>query len=400
MPAALLALAIASFCIGTTEFVIMGLLPDVARDLGVTIPQAGLLVTGYALGVVIGAPIVAVAVIRVPRKTALLGMVCVFIAGNLLCGLAPTYAVLMFARIVTAFCHGAFFGIGSVVAADLVAPNRRASGIALMFGGLTLANVLGVPFGTALGNALGWRSTFLAIVAIGIVAAVAIAALLPSNIPMKAANLKSEVRVLGNRHVLLAMLISVLASASLFVVFTYITPLLETVTGLKPSAVTFALLVFGVGLTVGNLAGGRLADWRLMPSLLGIFVALFFANVAFVFTSHSVVGAFITLFVWGCLGFAVVPLLQLRIVNEAASAPNLAATLNQGAFNLGNASGAWIGGSALVAGVGYDALPWLGAGGVLLAFVGTVVSARLAPAASGVGGESLRADGGVAKSLF
>ncbi len=377
MPVALLALAIASFCIGTTEFVIMGLLPDVARDLGVTIPQAGLLVTGYALGVVVGAPIVAAAVIRVPRKTALLGMVGVFILGNLLCGLAPNYAVLMIARVVTAFCHGAFFGIGSVVAADLVAPNRRASAIALMFGGLTLANVLGVPFGTALGNALGWRSTFLAIVAIGIVAAVAIAVWLPANIPMKPADLKGEVRVLRNAHVLLAMLISILASASLFAVFTYITPLLESVTGLTPNGVTAALLVFGVGLTVGNLAGGRLADWRLMPSLLGVFVALFLVNVAFVFASHAAVAAFVTLFVWGCLAFAVVPLLQLRIVNEAASAPNLAATLNQGAFNLGNASGAWLGGSALVAGVGYGELPWIGAGAVLLAFASAVVSARL-----------------------
>jgi DHA1 family inner membrane transport protein len=380
MPVALIALALASFCIGTTEFVIMGLLPDVARDLGVTIPQAGLLITGYALGVVIGAPIVAAAAIRIPRKTALLGMVGFFVVGNLLCGLAPNYAVLMIARIVTAFCHGAFFGIGSVVAADLVAPNRRASAIALMFGGLTLANVLGVPFGTALGNALGWRSTFLAIVVIGIIAAVAIAAWLPSNLAMKPSNLTSEIRVLGNRHVLLAMLTSALASASLFAVFTYIAPLLESVTALKPNAVTYALLVFGVGLTVGNLAGGRLADWRLMPSLLAVFVALFLVNVAFVFTSHSAVGAFVTLFVWGCFGFAVVPLIQMRVVNEAASAPNLAATLNQSAFNLGNASGAWIGGSAIAAGVAYGTLPWLGAGGALLAFVSAVVSARLSPA--------------------
>jgi len=381
MPVALVALALASFCIGTTEFVIMGLLPDVARDLGVTIPQAGLLITGYALGVVIGAPIVAAATIRVPRKTALLGMVGCFVVGNLLCGLAPNYAVLMIARIVTAFCHGAFFGLGSVVAADLVAPTRRASAIALMFGGLTLANVLGVPFGTALGNALGWRSTFLAIVVIGIIAAVAIAAWLPSNLAMKPSDLRSEIRVLGNRHVLLAMLTSVLASASLFAVFTYIAPLLESVTALKPNAVTYALLVFGVGLTVGNLAGGRLADWRLMPSLLAVFVALFFVNVAFVYTSHSAVGAFITLFLWGCFGFAVVPLTQTRVVNEAASAPNLAATLNQSAFNLGNASGAWIGGSAIAAGVAYDTLPWLGAGGAVLAFVSAVVSARLSPSA-------------------
>jgi len=377
MPPALIALALASFCIGTTEFVIMGLLPNVALDLGVTIPQAGLLITGYALGVVIGAPIVAAASIRVPRKTALLGMVGVFVVGNLLCGLAPNYAVLMIARIVTAFCHGAFFGIGSVVAADIVAPTRRASAIALMFGGLTLANVLGVPFGTALGNALGWRSTFLAIVGIGIIAAVAIAAWLPSNLPMNPSNLKSEIRVLGNRHVLLSMLTSVLASASLFAVFTYIAPLLETATALKPSAVTVALLVFGVGLTAGNMAGGRLADWRLMPSLLAVLGALFFVNVAFAFASHAAVWAFVTLFVWGCVTFAVVPLIQMRVVNEAASAPNLAATLNQSAFNLGNASGAWIGGAAIAAGVAYDTLPWLGAAGVLLAFLSAVVSACL-----------------------
>jgi DHA1 family inner membrane transport protein len=247
-----------------------------------------------------------------------------------------------------------------------------------MFGGLTLANVLGVPFGTALGNALGWRSTFLAIVVIGIIAAVAITAWLPSNLAMKPSNLKSEIRVLGNRHVLLAMLTSVLASASLFAVFTYIAPLLESVTALKPSSITFALLVFGVGLTVGNIAGGRLADWRLMPSLLAVLFVLFFVNVAFVFALHSTAWVFITLFVWGCCVFAVVPLIQMRVVNEAASAPNLAATLNQSAFNLGNASGAWVGGSAIAAGVGYDSLPWLGAGGVLLAFISAVVSERLA----------------------
>ena len=377
MPIALLALAIASFCIGTTEFVIMGLLPDVARDLGVTIPQAGLLVTGYALGVVVGAPIVAAAVIKLPRKPALLGMVGVFVLGNLLCALAPNYAVLMGARVVTAFCHGAFFGIGSVVAADLVAANRRASAIALMFGGLTLANVLGVPFGTALGNAFGWRSTFFAIVGIGLIAAVAIAVWLPSKIAMKPADLRGEMRVLRNPQVLLAMLISVLGSVSLFCVFTYITPLLETVTGLTPNVVTWALLVFGSGLTVGNLIGGRLADWKLMPSLLWTFAAVAAINTVFAFACRSPLAAFVTLFVWGCLVFAVVPLLQLRIVNEAASAPNLASTLNQGAFNLGNATGAWLGGTALVAGVTYGTLPWIGAGVAALAFVFTVISARL-----------------------
>jgi MFS transporter, DHA1 family, inner membrane transport protein len=377
MPLALLALAIASFCIGTTEFVIMGLLPDVARDLGVTIPVAGLLVSGYALGVVFGAPIVAAAVIRVPRKPALLGMVGMFILGNVLCALAPNYFVLLLARIVTAFCHGAFFGIGSVVAADLVAPNRRASAIALVFGGLTLANVLGVPFGTALGNALGWRSTFWAVAGVGAIAAVAIAAWLPATIPMKPADLRGELRVLRNPQVLLAMAISVLASASLFSVFTYITPLLERVTGLTPVAVTYALLVFGAGLTAGNFLGGRLADWRLMPSLLAVMTVLAVACASFALTSHNAIASFLTLFVWGALAFAVVPLLQMRIVNEAADAPNLASTLNQGAFNLGNATGAWLGGAALVAGVTYAQLPIIGGAVAVLALAGAFVSTRL-----------------------
>ena len=377
MPLALLALAIASFCIGTTEFVIMGLLPDVASDLGVTIPVAGLLVTGYALGVVFGAPIVAAATIRLPRKPALLGMVGVFVLGNVLCALAPNYFVLLLARIVTAFCHGSFFGIGSVVAADLVPANKRAQAIALMFGGLTLANVLGVPFGTALGNEFGWRSTFWAVSVIGVIAAIAIAILLPANIPMKPANLRGEMRVLRQPQVLFAMGISVLASASLFSVYTYITPLLERVTGLTPAVVTYALLVFGAGLTVGNFIGGRLADWKLMPSLLAVMTALAFVCGAFAFASHWAVAAFATLFVWGALAFAVVPLLQLRIVNEAAAAPNLASTLNQGAFNLGNATGAWLGGAALVAGVTYGMLPLIGASVAVLALAGAFISTRL-----------------------
>jgi DHA1 family inner membrane transport protein len=377
MPLALLALAIASFCIGTTEFVIMGLLPDVASDLGVTIPVAGLLVTGYALGVVFGAPIVAAATIRLPRKPALLGMVGVFILGNVLCAIAPNYVILLLARIVTAFCHGSFFGIGSVVAADLVPANKRAQAIALMFGGLTLANVLGVPFGTALGNEFGWRSTFWAVSVIGVIAAIAIAIWLPKNIPMKAANLRGEMRVLRQPQVLLAMGISVLASASLFSVYTYITPLLERVTGLTPSVVTYALLVFGAGLTVGNFIGGRLADWKLMPSLLAVMVALAIVCGSFALASHWAVAAFATLFVWGALAFAVVPLLQLRIVNEAADAPNLASTLNQGAFNLGNATGAWLGGTAIVAGVSYGELPIIGAGVAVLALGAAFISTRL-----------------------
>jgi len=378
MPRAIVALACASFCIGTTEFVIMGLLPDVARDLGVSIANAGLLVTGYALGVVVGAPVVAALVVAVPRKRALLGMVGMFVLGNALCALAPSYGVLLIARIVTAFCHGAFFGIGSVVAAQLVAPDRRAQAIAAMFAGLTLANVLGVPFGTALGNAAGWRSTFWVVAVLGTLAAAAIALWLPANLRMDKPNLEVEVRVLREPQVLLAMAISVLSSASLFTVFTYITPLLEHVTGFTPHAVTVALLVFGVGLTAGNVLGGRLADWRLMPSLIGLGSALAAVLAMFAFTLHFTLAAYATLLVWGVLAFALVPLLQLRIVDEAAKAPNLASTLNQGAFNLGNAIGAGIGSVAITAGVAYDDLPWIGAGVALLAVATSITSVRLA----------------------
>jgi multidrug resistance protein len=237
MPLALLALAVAAFGIGTTEFVIMGLLPDVARDLGVSIPDAGLLITGYALGVVFGAPVLAVGTANMPRKATLLGMTLMFILGNILCALAPNYATLMAARVITALCHGAFFGIGSVVAAGLVAPNKRAQAIAMMFTGLTLANVLGVPLGTALGQYAGWRSTFWAVSVIGVLAAIAQWVWLPKNIAMDKANLASEFKVLGKANVLLALGMSVLASTSLFSVFTYIAPILQDITGVSHAVV-------------------------------------------------------------------------------------------------------------------------------------------------------------------
>ncbi|MCK0209814.1 MFS transporter [Starkeya koreensis] len=357
----LLALAMASFGIGTTEFVIMGLLPEVAADLSVTIPAAGLLVTGYALGVVIGAPIVAIITNPLPRKATLIGLASMFVVGNLLCAIAPDYWFLMGARVVTAFCHGAFFGIGAVVAASLVPPNQRASAIALMFAGLTLANVLGVPLGTALGQHLGWRSTFWAVVIIGIFAVSAIALWVPRDIPHSAGNILREFGVLRRPQVVLTMLISVMASASLFSVFTYIAPLLRNVTGLPAHTVTYVLLLFGVGITIGNLLGGRLADWRLMPSLMGTFIGLAAVLVAFVFLAPFAVAAIATVFVWGILVFAVVAPIQMRVVDAAVGAPNLASTLNQGAFNLGNAAGAWVGGAAITVGVGYAELPWVGA---------------------------------------
>jgi DHA1 family inner membrane transport protein len=357
----LLALAVAAFGIGTTEFVIMGLLPDVAHDLGVSIPRAGLLVTGYALAVALGSPVVAIATARAPRRATLLGLMGVFILGNTLCALAPGYWTLMGARVVTALAHGAFFGIGSVVATQVVPKGQRAQAIALMFTGLTLANVTGVPLGTLLGQAAGWRTTFWAVSAIGVLAVAALFAFVPKLPADPGANLLREFRALGRTQVLLAMAISVLSSVSLFSVFTYIAPLLETVTHLSPHTVSLVLLLIGAGLTVGNLAGGRLADWRLMPAILMLFAALAVVLLALYAALPYPVAAIIMLTVWGASTFALASPLQMRVVDEAVEAPNLAATLNQGAFNLGNATGAWLGGLAITAGWSYRDLPLLGA---------------------------------------
>lgn len=357
----LLALGAAAFGIGTTEFVIMGLLPQVAGDLGVSIPRAGLLVSGYALSVTFGSPFLAIATARMDRRRALMLLMGVFVFGNLLCALAPSYWLLMGARVLTALCHGAFFGLGAVVAASIVLPGRKAQAISMMFAGLTLANVLGVPAGTALGEAMGWRSTFYGVVLIGLVAAAALALFLPRVLPAPRVSLAQEARSLLSRQVLLAMLISILSSASLFSVFTYIAPLLGGVTGMSPHGVTVMLLVFGVGLTLGNVLGGRLADWRLMPSVIGVIALIIPLLCLFAFTSRAVVPAALTLLVWGVAAFALIAPLQLRVVDAAAQAPSLASTLNQGAFNFGNAIGAWAGGLALTLGVPYDGLPFMGA---------------------------------------
>ncbi|KQT77772.1 MFS transporter [Methylobacterium sp. Leaf466] len=357
----LLALSGASFAIGTTEFVIMGLLPEVAESFAVSVPLAGLLVSGYALGVAVGAPIVAIATARLPRKTALLALMAIFLVGNLGCALAPSYGLLMLARVVTAFAHGAFFGIGAVVASNLVPRHQRTQAVALMFTGLTLANVLGVPFGTALGQAMGWRSTFWAVFGIGLAAAAAIAASVPSGLPGSFGGLAGEFRSLRRWEVLRPMLVSVLASVSLFCVFTYITPLLRSRSGLTPGEVTGALLIFGIGLTLGNLAGGRLADRRMSATIVGGFAGLVAVLVLFAFTSRAAWPAVMTLPLWGALVFALVSPLQIWVVEAASDAPNLASTLNQGAFNLGNAAGAALGGAALSLGFGYGTLPWIGA---------------------------------------
>lgn len=379
MPIALFALAIASFGIGTTEFVIMGLLPEVAADLGVSIPSAGLLITGYAIGVVVGGPIIVVATSRLPRKLTLVGLAALFVLGNLFCAIAPNYGLLMAARVFTAFGHGAFFGISAVVAGTLVPRNQRARAMALVFAGLTLANILGVPGGTALGQIAGWRSTFWAVVAIGLISVAAIIAWVPSDRGAAAPpSLVREFAVFRRLQVWLAMAISVLAAGATFACFTYIAPILQEVTGMAPHQVTWVLLLFGVGITIGNLIGGRLADWKLMPTIIGALAVMILVLAQFSWSSHSVIGACISVFVWGCVMFILIAPLQMRVIECAGDAPNLASTLNQGAFNMGNAGGAWIGGLAITYGAAYDMLPIVGAALSALALAVALISSQLA----------------------
>ncbi len=366
----LLALAVSAFGIGTSEFIIMGLLPDLAHSFRVSIPKTGILVSGYALSVTLGSPLVALALSRMDRKRALLILMGMFLVGNALCALAPTFLLLLLARILTALCHGAFFGIGSIVASHLVPRSERAQAIALMFSGLTLANVLGVPAGTALGQAFGWRFAFWALVPIGLIAGLGLLRLVPHQ-PAERIHLKHEFHAVMRPQVQLVLALSTLSSVSLFCVFTYIAPILEQVTHLSPAAVTRVLVVFGVGITVGNLLGGRLADWKQMPVLLVGIMLLILMFLAMPFLELTVVPAVLMVLVWGCIHFAAGAPLQSRIVDQAKGAPNLASTLNQGAFNLGNALGASLGGIMLTAGIGYR---YLSLGSAAVASVALVVA--------------------------
>ncbi|MGN2431831.1 MFS transporter [Pseudomonas syringae] len=376
MPLSLLILALSAFAIGTTEFVIMGLLPDVAADLGVSIPGAGWLVTGYALGVAVGAPFMAMATAKLPRKAALVTLMGIFIIGNLLCALASDYNVLMFARVVTALCHGAFFGIGSVVAAGLVPANRRASAVALMFTGLTLANVLGVPLGTALGQYAGWRSTFWAVTVIGVIALIGLIRFLPTNRNEEQLDMRAELGALRGAGIWLSLSMTALFSASMFTLFTYIAPLLGEVTGVSPNGVTWTLLLIGLGLTAGNVLGGKMADRRLSSTLIAVFVSMAVISTVFSWTSASLIPTEITLFLWAVAAFAAVPALQINVVTFGKAAPNLVSTLNIGAFNVGNALGAWVGGSVIAHGLGLTSVPLAAAVLAVLALLITLITFR------------------------
>lgn len=357
MPVALLALALSAFAIGTTEFVIMGLLPEVANDLRVTIPSAGWLISGYALGVAIGAPVMALLTAKLPRKKTLILLMVIFIIGNLLCALAYSYNLLMLARVVTALCHGAFFGIGSVVAASLVSADRQASAVALMFTGLTLANVLGVPLGTWFGQLFGWRATFWGVSAIGVLAFIALITSLPGNKNEKPVNLASEISALANGKLWLSLLMTVCFAAAMFALFSYIAPLLLQVTGIGDRGVSWTLFLIGAGLTVGNILGGKMADRKVSLSLIGSFSLITLFSLLFSWTSHALWLAEITLFLWAMATFATVPGLQINVVRYGKEAPNLVSTLNISAFNVGNALGAWVGGAVIARGYGLTAVP-------------------------------------------
>jgi DHA1 family inner membrane transport protein len=362
MPPALYALAAGAFGIGTTEFVIMGLLLQVATDLHVGIAAAGLLISGYALGVFVGAPLLTVATSRMPRKRVLLALMGIFTVGNLACALAPSYGVLMAARVVTSLAHGTFFGVGSVVATGLVAAERRASAISIMFTGLTLATLLGVPAGAWLGHLAGWRATFWAVAAIGVLALLVIAALVPADHGKgEPIALRAELRAVARPTVLLGLATTVLGFAGVFTVFTYIQPLLTHVSGFADAAVSPILLVLGVGLIVGNLLGGRLADRRLAPALVGTLLALAVVLGLAGIALHARAPAVAAIGLLGIAGFATVPPLQLWVLHKAEGAQNLASSLNIGAFNLGNAFGAWLGGFVIEHGAGLPAVPFAAA---------------------------------------
>ena len=352
----LIALGIGAFGIGLTEFVIMGLLPQVAADVSVSLPHAGLLISGYALGVTVGGPLLTLATARLPHRNLLLLLMVIFTLGNLLCAVSPSYGLLLAARVLTGFAHGTFFGTGSVVAQSLVPPHRKASAIALLFSGLTLATVLGLPFGTWLGQEFGWRATFWVVSGIGIVAALAIAALLPRTEPGAPMTWR-DLAGFARPGPLRALAMTVLGYAGVFMVFTFIAPVLTEVVGIAEAQVSPLLLLFGLGLVIGNFAGGRLADRNLVASVIGVLVALAAGMLLLRVGLPVPLLAAPLMLVFGALAFASVAPLQTFMMRQApATGAALGATLNISAFNLGNAIGAWLGGLVLQAGFGFAAL--------------------------------------------
>ena len=366
MPLALFALTVAAYAIGTTEFVIVGLLPTVASDLHITLPLAGLIVSVYALGVTFGAPVLTALTGKLGRKPLLLGLMALFIAGNAIAALSPSYEMLLVGRVLSAFAHGVFFSVGATIAADLVAPDRRASAIAMMFMGLTVAIVTGVPLGTFIGQTFGWRATFWAVAGLGLIAFAAIAFLLPNNLKReKPAGLMEQVRVLGSGRLIIVFAMTALGYGGTFVTFTFLSPLLQEITGFSANTVSLVLVLYGAAIALGNIFGGKVADKDPVKALVVLFALQALVLVVLTFTAPSPVFALVTLAALGFLSFANVPGLQLYVVDMAKrhrpAGIDVASALNIAAFNLGIAAGAWIGGLVVASPLGLGATPWVGA---------------------------------------
>ncbi|ATY30656.1 MFS transporter [Sphingomonas psychrotolerans] len=375
----LIALSIGAFGIGVTEFAPMGLLPVIANDLGVSIPAAGLLISAYALGVLIGAPLVTLTTGQVPRRTLLIGLAGIFTAGNLLAAISDSYGMLLAARILTSFNHGAFFGVGSIVAAGLVPPERRAGAVAAMFMGLTIANVVGVPLATWAGEHLGWRASFWGIAALGVATMASLRLTLPALPAPAGGNALAELRVLTRGKVLGALALTVAGSSAMFTVFTYIAPILREATHASLGFVTAMLVTYGAGLTVGNWLGGRFADRSVDRTLIVTLASLSVILAAFALLMPYAGPTAVLIFLWGVASFALVPPLQVRVMTAAADAPNLASSVNIGAFNLGNAIGAAMGGGVIAAGFGYPTVALAGAAASFVGLVAILAASRQRP---------------------
>ncbi|PIA74666.1 MFS transporter [Ectopseudomonas toyotomiensis] len=357
----LVALSIGAFGIGVTEFAPMGMLPGIASDLGVSIPAAGLLVSAYALGVLLGAPLMTLTTGKIPRRYLLIGLMAIFTLGNLMSALATDYTSLLIARVVTSLNHGAFFGVGSIVAASVVAPDKRAGAVAAMFMGLTLATIGGVPLAAWFGEVLGWRTAFWGITGLGVLAMLALWFALP-NVPLpKSDGVLAEIRVLGRGPVLAALALTVIGSSAMFTVFTYIAPILSSETHASTAFITAMLVLYGIGLTLGNVWGGKAADRSVDRTLIVSLSALILVLLAFTVLMRWPLPAAVAILIWGIASFAIVPPLQMRVMKAAKAAPNLASAVNIGAFNLGNAIGAALGGAVIKAGLGYPAISLAGA---------------------------------------
>ncbi|GAB3274503.1 MFS transporter [Parasphingorhabdus pacifica] len=374
MSVALLAMALSAFVMGTAEFVITGLLPEVAADLMISIPAAGVLISGYALAIVVGGPLCTVGGSRVPRKTLLLLSVALFVAGNLVCALAPGYWILMIGRVLAAFGQASFLGIGSVVAANLVAPTKRSRAIAMVFTGITVANVVGSPLGTLIGQNLGWRVTFWLITGVAVLSFAGLAALVPAQPPPVATGVRRELAVFGGLRVWLTLAICMFAMGAVFSTFSYVAPLLTEVTGIASNGITLVLALFGLGLVAGNLIGGWCADRAVLPTFYGALALLTVFLVGFALLAPFVVPAVVLLVLIGAAGFAVVPAFMSRLIGLAGGESPFAGAAGGSASNSGIAVGAYAGGLVITAGFGYAAPAWLGAG---LAFTGLLVALLL-----------------------